>query len=101
MPQKMQAGLLRVLQEKVVRPVGSAREEAVNTRVIAATHRDLGTMVESGTFREDLFYRLHVIEVRVPRCASAWRTSPSSSITSSASSPPATTAIAAASRAPP
>jgi serine/threonine-protein kinase PknK len=66
MPQKMQAGLLRVLQEKVVRPVGSAREEAVNTRVIAATHRDLGSMVESGTFREDLFYRLHVIEVRVP-----------------------------------
>ena len=66
MPQKMQAGLLRVLQEKVVRPVGSAREEAVDTRVIAATHRDLGAMVESGTFREDLFYRLHVIEVRVP-----------------------------------
>ncbi|MFS8070788.1 MAG: sigma-54 interaction domain-containing protein, partial [Byssovorax sp.] len=66
MPQKMQAGLLRVLQEKVVRPVGGSREEAVNTRVIAATHRDLGSMVESGTFREDLFYRLHVIEVRVP-----------------------------------
>jgi len=66
MPQKMQAGLLRVLQEKVVRPVGSSREEAVDTRVIAATHRDLGAMVESGTFREDLFYRLHVIEVRVP-----------------------------------
>ena len=66
MPQKMQAGLLRVLQEKVVRPVGSAREEAVDTRVIAATHRDLGSMVEDGTFREDLYYRLHVIEVRVP-----------------------------------
>ncbi len=66
MPQKMQAGLLRVLQEKVVRPVGGAREESVDTRVIAATHRDLGTMVEAGTFREDLYYRLHVIEVRVP-----------------------------------
>ena len=66
MPAKMQAGLLRVLQEKVVRPVGSAREEPVDTRVIAATHRDLGRMVEDGAFREDLFYRLNVILVRVP-----------------------------------
>ncbi len=66
MPQKMQAGLLRVLQEKVVRPVGSAREEPVDTRVIAATHRELDAMVAAGLFREDLFYRLHVIEVRVP-----------------------------------
>jgi serine/threonine-protein kinase PknK len=66
MPQKMQAGLLRVLQEKVVRPVGGEREEPVDTRVIAATHRDLAGMVEAGRFREDLFYRLHVIEVRVP-----------------------------------
>src|SRR5689334_1435057 len=66
MPQKMQAGLLRVLQEKVVRPVGSAREEAVDTRVIAATHRDLAAMVAASAFREDLYYRLHVIEVRVP-----------------------------------
>jgi DNA-binding NtrC family response regulator/tetratricopeptide (TPR) repeat protein len=66
MPQKMQAGLLRVLQEKVVRPVGGAREEPVATRVIAATHRDLAAMVEAGQFREDLYYRLHVIEVRVP-----------------------------------
>ncbi len=66
MPQKMQAGLLRVLQEKVVRPVGSSREEPVDTRVIAATHRDLGRMVEEGSFREDLYYRLNVILVRVP-----------------------------------
>jgi serine/threonine-protein kinase PknK len=66
MPHKMQAGLLRVLQEKLVRPVGGAREEAVDTRVIAATHRDLQTMVEEGSFREDLFYRLNVIQVRVP-----------------------------------
>ena len=66
MPHKMQAGLLRVLQEKVVRPVGGTREEPVDTRVVAATHRDLGRMVEAGTFREDLYYRLHVIEVRVP-----------------------------------
>ena len=66
MPHKMQAGLLRVLQEKLVRPVGGAREEPVDTRVIAATHRDLAGMVEAGRFREDLYYRLHVIEVRVP-----------------------------------
>jgi transcriptional regulator with GAF, ATPase, and Fis domain len=66
MPQKMQAGLLRVLQEKVVRPVGGACEEPVDTRVIAATHRDLASMVEAGKFREDLYYRLHVIQVRVP-----------------------------------
>jgi DNA-binding NtrC family response regulator/tetratricopeptide (TPR) repeat protein len=66
MPHKMQAGLLRVLQEKLVRPVGGAREEPVDTRVIAATHRDLSAMVEAGKFREDLYYRLHVIEVRVP-----------------------------------
>jgi DNA-binding NtrC family response regulator len=66
MPQKMQAGLLRVLQEKTVRPVGGAKEEACSARVIAATNRDLMQMVTAGTFREDLFYRLHVIEVRVP-----------------------------------
>ena len=66
MPQKMQAGLLRVLQEKCVRPVGGAKEEPVDARVIAATNRDLEQMVKEGTFREDLFYRLHVIELRVP-----------------------------------
>lgn len=66
MPAKMQAGLLRVLQEKVVRPVGGTREEAVSVRVIAATHRDLSSMVKAGTFREDLFYRLDVVEVHVP-----------------------------------
>jgi serine/threonine-protein kinase PknK len=66
MPPKMQAGLLRVLQEKLVRPVGGQREEPVSTRVVAATHRDLATMVAEGRFREDLFYRLNVIQVSIP-----------------------------------
>ncbi len=66
MPQKMQAGLLRVLQEKCVRPVGGAKEEPVDARVITSTHRDLEQMVKDGTFREDLYYRLHVVEMRVP-----------------------------------
>ncbi len=66
MPLKMQAGLLRVLQERTVRPVGGAKEEPVSARVIAATNRDLQTMVGEGSFREDLFYRLHVVELRVP-----------------------------------
>ena len=66
MPIKMQSGLLRVLQEKTVRPVGGAKEEAVDVRVVAATNRDLAQMVAEGTFREDLFYRLHVVEMHVP-----------------------------------
>jgi transcriptional regulator with GAF, ATPase, and Fis domain len=66
MPQKMQSGLLRVLQEKTVRPVGGTNEDPVDVRVIAATNRDLAQMVAEGTFREDLFYRLHVVEMHVP-----------------------------------
>jgi transcriptional regulator with GAF, ATPase, and Fis domain/tetratricopeptide (TPR) repeat protein len=66
MPKKMQAGLLRALQEKTVRPVGSSKEEPVDTRVIAATNRDLAQMVAEGTFREDLYYRLNVIQLKIP-----------------------------------
>jgi transcriptional regulator with GAF, ATPase, and Fis domain/predicted Ser/Thr protein kinase len=66
MSQKMQAGLLRVLQERKVRPVGGSQEHPVDVRLIFATHRDLEGMVKQGTFREDLFYRIHVVELRIP-----------------------------------
>lgn len=66
MPPKMQAGLLRVLQEKRVRPVGGTHEEPVDVRVIFATHRDLRALVEERQFREDLYYRIHVVEVNIP-----------------------------------
>ena len=62
----MQVKILRVLQEQRVRRVGAADEIAVDTRVIAATHRDLEPMIEAGTFRRDLFYRISVIPLHVP-----------------------------------
>jgi len=66
MPVKMQAGLLRVLQEKRVRPVGGTNEEPVDVRVLFATNRDLERMVQEGKFREDLYYRIHVVEIHLP-----------------------------------
>ncbi len=66
LPQTMQVKLLRVLQEKRVKPVGGVTEEDVDVRVVAATNRDLETEVERGTFRQDLFYRLNVIQIRMP-----------------------------------
>jgi DNA-binding NtrC family response regulator len=62
----MQAGLLRVLQEKRVRPVGGTQEEPVDVRILFATNRDLERMVQEGKFREDLYYRIHVVEIHLP-----------------------------------
>jgi two-component system response regulator HydG len=66
MPAAVQPKLLRALQERTVRPVGGAEEIPVDTRIIAATNRDLESAVDAGTFREDLFFRINVIHVQLP-----------------------------------
>ncbi len=66
LPLHMQVKLLRVIQEKAVRPVGEAQELPVDLRVLSATHKDLAQLVTAGSFREDLYYRINVIELRVP-----------------------------------
>ena len=66
LPLSMQVKLLRVIQEQTVRPVGASGEENVDVRILSATHKDLGGMVKGGNFREDLYYRINVIELHVP-----------------------------------
>jgi two-component system response regulator PilR (NtrC family) len=66
LPLPMQVKLLRAIQEKKVRKVGQVSEEPVDLRILCATHRNLRECVESGTFRQDLYYRLNVIELRMP-----------------------------------
>src|SRR6202142_1805447 len=66
LPLHMQVKLLRVIQEKAVRPVGEQHEVGVDVRVLSATHKNLTNLVAEGRFREDLFYRVNVIELRVP-----------------------------------
>jgi DNA-binding NtrC family response regulator len=66
MPAETQAKVLRVLEERSFERVGGAQSSAVDARIVAATHRDLEAEIEAGTFREDLYYRLKVIEIRLP-----------------------------------
>jgi len=66
LPLAMQAKLLRAVQERSVRPVGAVHEALVDVRVLSATHKDLAAEVQAGRFRQDLFYRLNVIQIRVP-----------------------------------
>ena len=66
MPLAMQAKLLRVLEEKAIRPVGTEQEIAIDVRIIAATNRDLSEEIAAGKFREDLYYRLNVLSIRMP-----------------------------------
>jgi len=62
----MQVKLLRAIQEKVVRKVGGTEEESVDVRIIAATHQDLESRIQTGEFREDLYYRINVLPIHLP-----------------------------------
>ena len=66
LPMSMQVKLLRVLQERSVKPVGAVTEKSIDIRVVAATNRDLKEMVDANEFREDLYYRLNVIQIQIP-----------------------------------
>jgi two-component system response regulator PilR (NtrC family) len=66
LPLAMQSKLLRAIQERSVRPVGATAETPLNVRIVSATHKDLAAEVQAGRFRQDLYYRLNVIQIRVP-----------------------------------
>ncbi|MGX5730560.1 sigma-54-dependent transcriptional regulator [Pseudoxanthomonas beigongshangi] len=66
LPLPMQVKLLRAIQEKAVRPVGASQEVQVDVRILSATHKDIGELASDGRFRHDLYYRINVIELRVP-----------------------------------
>ena len=66
LPLPMQSKLLRAIQERIVRPLGSTVEDTVDVRIISATHKDLSAEVKAGRFRQDLYYRLNVIEITIP-----------------------------------
>jgi two-component system, NtrC family, response regulator PilR len=66
LPLHMQVKLLRVIQEKAVRPIGEQLESSIDVRILSATHKNLSALVAEGKFREDLYYRVNVIELRVP-----------------------------------
>ncbi|MFO0029365.1 MAG: sigma-54-dependent transcriptional regulator [Pseudomonadota bacterium] len=66
LPMHMQVKLLRAIQEKAVRPIGARQEVPVDVRILSATHKNLARLVDQGAFRQDLYYRINVIEVRVP-----------------------------------
>lgn len=66
LPLNMQVKLLRAIQEKQIRPIGARKEISIDVRILSATHRDLTTLVKNNKFREDLFYRINVIEIYIP-----------------------------------
>lgn len=66
LPLEMQVKLLRALQEKAIRPVGAQQEISIDVRILSATHKNLNKEIEAGNFRQDLFYRINVIEIQVP-----------------------------------
>ncbi len=66
LPLNMQVKLLRVIQEKAVKQIGAAQEQTIDVRLLSATHKDLAALVDQGKFRQDLFYRINVIELSVP-----------------------------------
>jgi len=66
LPLHMQVKLLRAIQEKSIRPIGASKESPIDVRILSATHKQLASLVDDGKFRQDLFYRINVIEVHVP-----------------------------------